>query len=630
VLIFSIDPAGRILSVNPATCRFLKIDEAELIGKYLYDFMPEKERLEFVDVSLPSIQHLEQKQVTLGLISGSDESVYLLADMNKMDAGNVPSGIICFAQDITTRIRAEEQVVTEKKAAEASAIAKHTFLANLSHEIRTPMNGILNITNLLGKTALNDRQHNFLKLIQDAANNLLVIVNDALDLEKIEAGKLQLEKLPFKIVDKIANIVQSFIYRAEEKGLAIIYQNTIPGDMVVIGDSFRLTQVFNNLLNNALKFTAQGRIIITTRIQSIAYDVASIECSINDTGIVINEQIIKKIFEPFIQANSAISRKYGGTGLGLSICKNLVEAQDGTLSVQSEENTGSVFTFKLPYLIGEAQPSPEPTKLETNYSSLGKKKILVVEDMELNQFIARHIMESWGFDVSIACNGKEAIDMMHQDEYDLVLMDIHMPEMNGITATRLIRKMDNHQKANVPIIALTGNIFTNNDTEKYLEAGMNDYLIKPLSEAKLFQSIASNLKNDKINSINMKTNEFCEKIAVPAQKLYDLATIIEISGGDEEFVHTMVALFIETVPANLKELNIALQNKNWDLVSKMAHKLKSTLDSMGIHSIGKDIRSVEQNAKVRDSLEGIPVTVARINDVIAKCIEQIKQDTIKS
>ncbi len=628
VLICLFDMTGKILLVNPAICKLLEYSERELTGKYLYNFMPEKEQLDFLDIHLPALKNQEQKQGVLCMINKLAERVYLLADIQINEADNNNTCFICFAQDITQRILKEEKLEEEMRVTEATAQAKQNFLANLSHEIRTPMNGILGIATLLGKTALNDRQHNFLKLIQDSANNLLVIVNDVLDLEKIVAGKLKLEKLPFKIVDKISNIVQSFIYRAEEKGLATIYQNTIPGDLVIIGDPFRLNQVLNNLLNNALKFTEHGRIIITTRIHSIAYDVASIECSIKDTGIGINEHIINKIFEPFVQANATITRKYGGTGLGLSICKNLLEMQDGTLSVKSEENAGSVFTIKIPYLIGDGNEMPDELNHEVNYSSLGKKRILVVEDMELNQFIARHIMESWGFEVSMAGNGSQAINMVKQNDYDLVLMDIQMPEMNGIEATRQIRIMNDLAKANLPIIALTGNSL-NTDSEKYLAAGMNDYLSKPLSEAKLFQVIAANLKNDKIQSINMKTNEFMEPAPVSNQKLYDLSTIIEISGGDEEFVQTMVSLFIDTVPSNLKELNVALQNKNWDMVSKTAHKLKSTLDSMGIHSIGQDIRLVEQTAKTKESLDNIPVMVARINEVVSKCIEQIKKDTVK-
>lgn len=628
VAVLYLDFEGRILSVNPATCALLQYNNEDFSGKLLHDFMPEEERGKYFESDLPAIINREHKQIVLCLLNKQGEKVYLLSDINELDVEDINTTLIFFAQDITARVVTEEKLVEEKRLIEDSAQAKQNFLANLSHEIRTPMNGILGISTLLGKTQLNDRQHNFLKLIQDSANNMLVIVNDVLDLEKIVAGKLQLEKLPFKIVDKIANIVQSFIYRAEEKGLAIIYQNTIPGDLVVTGDPFRLTQVLNNLLNNALKFTELGRIIINTRIQSIANDVVNIECSVKDTGIGMNEKFLKKVFEPFVQANSTITRKYGGTGLGLSICKNLVEIQDGTLRVQSEENVGSVFSFIVPYGIGEQQAVQQEASSEMIYTTLGKKRVLVVEDMELNQFIARHIMESWGFEVGVASDGNQAIELIKHNDYDLVLMDIQMPNLNGMAATRQIRRMHDRQKANVPIIALTGNSL-NTEGEKYIAAGMNDYLAKPLSEAKLFEVVSANLNNDNINPIKMKTIQFDEIDSAPAEKLYDLTTIREISGGDEDFVNTMIALFIETVPANLRELNTSLQNKNWDMVSKMAHKLKSTLDSMGIHSISQDIRIVEQTAKTREFLDNIPALVATISNVVEKSIEQIQHDVPK-
>ena len=342
----------------------------------------------------------------------------------------------------------------------------------------------------------------------------------------------------------------------------------------------------------------------------------------------MNEKFLKKVFEPFVQANSTITRKYGGTGLGLSICKNLVEIQDGTLRVQSEENVGSVFSFIVPYGIGEQQAVQQEASSEMIYTTLGKKRVLVVEDMELNQFIARHIMESWGFEVGVASDGNQAIELIKHNDYDLVLMDIQMPNLNGMAATRQIRRMHDRQKANVPIIALTGNSL-NTEGEKYIAAGMNDYLAKPLSEAKLFEVVSANLNNDNINPIKMKTIQFNEIDSAPAEKLYDLTTIREISGGDEDFVNTMIALFIETVPANLRELNTSLQNKNWDMVSKMAHKLKSTLDSMGIHSISQDIRIVEQTAKTREFLDNIPALVATISNVVEKSIEQIQHDVPK-
>lgn len=535
--------------------------------------------------------------------------------------------LLGFSQDITQRIRTEQELLVSKKITEDGAHAKETFLANMSHEIRTPINGILGMAGLLAKTELNLRQQNFLKLIQESANNLLVIVNDVLDLEKIIAGKLQLEQLPFKMVDKIAIIVQSFIYRAEEKGVAIIYQNAIPGELIVTGDPFRLSQILNNILSNAIKFTETGNITITTRITSFKDEIANIEFTIKDTGIGICEEKIKEIFKPFVQADAAISRKYGGTGLGLTICKNLLEMQGGELRVESELNVGSAFSFTIPYRISDGPFGEVDAAVEINYSSLGRRKVLVAEDVEMNQFIARHIMESWGFDVSVANDGKEAVQMVAENNYDLVLMDIQMPEMDGIAAMGQIRRMKDPMKANLPIIALTAHALKG-DSEKYMDAGMNDYLSKPFMESTLFQVIARNLTDIKLKLINMKEAQPIVTESFLNGKLYDLSTIRTVSGDDEEFVKKMIYLFIETVPANLKELNVSVESENWDMVSKMAHKLKSTLDSMGIHSVKQDIRTVEHNAKRKESVSVIPPLVQKINVVIKKCIVQLEKEIL--
>ncbi len=232
------------------------------------------------------------------------------------------------------------------------------------------MNGILGIASLLSKTQLEDQQRNYLQLIQESANNLLVIVNDILDLEKIVAGKLQLETIPFKIVDKIATTIQSFIYRAEEKELGLIFQNFVPADLVVKGDPYRLSQVLNNILSNALKFTETGHITIATRIRENNEEMAIVEITISDTGIGIVKERLSTIFEPFEQADATISRKYGGTGLGLAISKNMIEMQNGELLVESEEGKGSTFTIRLPYQISVEEERDNEVQ-EIDFKSLG-------------------------------------------------------------------------------------------------------------------------------------------------------------------------------------------------------------------------------------------------------------------
>lgn len=627
-LICTHDMKGNVLSANPALCKLLQYSKDDLVGRKVAEFMPENRRAEFTDKYMAEINRNNSAQGVLCLLSSTGEKVYTLYQNYKAEEKGRDAIVISVSQNITGRILLQHERVNSKRISEETRQAKETFLANLSHEIRTPMNGILGIAGLLGKTELNDRQQNFLKLIQESANNLLVIVNDVLDLEKIAAGKLQLEKIPFKIVDKVAIIVQSFIYRAEEKGLAIIYQNAIPGDLVVIGDPFRLSQVFNNILSNAIKFTEKGNIIISTRIKSFKNENAFIEFNIKDTGIGITEEKMKKIFEPFEQANSSISRKYGGTGLGLSICKNLVEMLGGSLYAESEENKGSTFTFTLPYFISEEQIVEVESTTDIDYSSLGRKKILLAEDLELNQFIAKHIMETWGFEVDIACDGLQALDMVKKNTYDLVLMDIQMPGMDGIAATMEIRNLSDPAKANIPIVALTAHALKS-DSEKYRAAGMNDYLSKPFQEAGLFQVIARSLRNGEGGpAVAAKNRPSQTQQPVIIRKLYDLSVIRAVSGGDEDFVTKMIQLFIETVPVCLKELNSFIDEENWEMVSKTAHKLKSTIDSMGIHSLREDVRIVERTAKKKEGLQNIYAIVQNLNTTVDECIKQLETEIL--
>ncbi len=622
-LICTHDMSGKFLEVNPAICNLLQHTAADFSGRYIHDFIPSRHKQEFINTYLPTLardKHLEGVFIAIDKSGGEH---YLLYQNYCVENEDKEAYVIGFSQDITLRIKAEQELQIAKKMAEETAHAKELFLANMSHEIRTPMNGILGMVQLLSKTKLNDEQKNFLKLAQDSANNLLVIVNDILDLEKIIAGKLVIEKLPFKLVEKVANIVQSFIYKAEEKGVALIYQNSIPGDLVVEGDPYRLNQILNNILSNAVKFTEKGKIVITTRIQNYEDNKATIQFIIRDTGIGINEDKLDEIFEPFVQADAAISRKFGGTGLGLAICKNLLEMQDGTLQVTSQQTNGSTFTFNIPYQVSNKELEAEQdTTQNPDYSSLAGKRILLVEDVELNQYIATHILEAWGVNVTIAANGQEAVAKVEADSFDVVLMDIQMPQMDGIEATHHIRQSANSLKSGIPIIALTANALKG-DCEKYKLAGMNDYLSKPFDELRLFTTIHRNLFPDPLHkSTNIPVSE--ESRPPASKKLYDLTNIHSVSRGDDTFVRKMIDLFIETVPHDLTKLETALSEQNWEALSKTAHKLKSTISSMGITSIKHDVRAVEEKAKTGESIDMMPSLVNNIVSTVRAAIEQMK------
>jgi PAS domain S-box-containing protein len=640
-LICTHDMDGRLLTVNPAICRVLGYKEEELLDRNIREIIPEKHHPGFEEGYMKSIRDSDMAvSGEFCVISKDGEIIYLLYKNFRMSEPGMDPYVIGFAQDITDRIKMEKELRLTKQLTDEIAKAKESFLAHMSHEIRTPMNGILGIASLLNKTKLDPQQRNYLQLIQDSANNLLVIVNDILDLEKIVAGKLQLERIPFKIVDKIATTIQSFIYRAEEKELGLVFQNSIPADLVVEGDPYRLSQVLNNILSNALKFTDEGHINIATGVIARNEDGMVIEIVVQDTGIGISRERLQTIFEPFEQADATISRKYGGTGLGLAISKNMIEMQNGELLVTSEEGKGSAFTIRLPYHISIERMQENEVSQEIDYKSLGHRRVLVAEDVELNQYLARHILESWDFEAVIVGNGREALETLEHSSFDCILMDVQMPEMDGIEATQRIRKLADPVKANIPIIALTANALKG-DSEKYIAAGMTDYLAKPFDEARLFRVISRNLPRveepvastvaesavaaaSSENSLKNNSN-----MTVENSRLYDLSMVQSVSGGDEGFIRKMVALFIETVPQNVQDLKNAMQAENWEQVGKTAHKLKSTIDSMGIKSIRQEIRAVEANARQKEALQDIPALVATVDSVIRECIEQLQTEVLK-
>ncbi len=626
-LICTHDLDGRLQSVNPAICKVLGYTEEEMLGHYIGEFIPEKHRERFQLDYIDTIR--ESNNAVSGefcVLSKDGDEIYLLYKNFRREEPGVEPYVIGFSQDITDRIKMEKELRLTKQLTDEVARAKESFLAHMSHEIRTPMNGILGIASLLNKTRLETLQRNYLKLIQESANNLLVIVNDILDLEKIVAGKLQLECIPFKIVDKIATTIQSFIYRAEEKELGLIFQNFIPADLVVEGDPYRLSQVLNNILSNALKFTDNGHITIATSIKERSPEWVVADITISDTGIVFGGDQLRTIFEPFEQADASISRKYGGTGLGLAICKNMIEMQNGELMVISEEGKGSAFTVRIPYQISIEAMQENEIGQEIDFKSMGPRKVLVAEDVELNQYLARHILESWDFEVVIASNGREALEALETTAFDCILMDVQMPEMDGIEATQHIRSLSDPVKANIPIIALTANALKG-DSEKYLAAGMTYYMAKPFDEERLFRVISRNLREfrDPKTDILLINNT---RMSAEPSKLYDLTMVQSVSGGDDSFIKKMVSLFIETVPQNMQDLKKALQEENWDQVGRTAHKLKSTIDSMGIKSIRQEIRAVEANAKQKESLQSIPSMVNTIDTVIIECIGQLQSEIL--
>lgn len=637
------DLDAKIITINPAMCELLGYKQEELIGKMLTDFLPKDDIKKFyTDYLEKVITHGNANGVFRVLGKNNRESFLLYKNFKVQEESSEPY-IIGFSQDITERVHTEKELLAAKKVTEDAHKAKEIFLANMSHEIRTPMTGILGIANLLSKTGLDEQQRKFTKLISESANNLLTIVNDVLDIEKIAAGKIDLESIPFKIEDKVFTTLQSFQFKAEDKNINLLLNSTLPDDLVVIGDPYRLSQILNNLLSNALKFTNEGEISVNMDYRNSDGDTISIEVQVQDSGIGIKTEKLQDIFHPFVQASTDTTRKFGGTGLGLTICKNLIEMQGGNISVASQVNEGTTFTFVIPYQKGDVSLLPQDSKDDINFKDLESVKILVAEDVELNQFLIKHILESWGCEVTIVGNGREAVEKVRKYPFDLILMDIQMPDMDGITATKMIRSLsiagkpvidksvitkkirtlNVNDKSAIPIIALTANALKG-DGQKYLNIGMNGYISKPYTEEKLFQVINEAVKtNDKLrNKILPKTKPQVEKVVVKSEKLYDLTMVDSIGKDDPEFVKNILTIFIETMPTNIESLVKAGTEKNYEQISKIAHKMKSSVDLLGIHSVKYVIRKLE-NVVVGDTeCDG---QIETVKSTLKETIAQLKE-----
>jgi len=463
--------------------------------------------------------------------------------------------------------------VSEKKA-KVAAQAKENFLANMSHEIRTPLNAILGFTNLLQRRNIDKESKGIILTIQRSGENLLAIINDVLDLSKIEAGMMRIESAPFSIRGLVHSIETMFLLKAAEKHLVLT--TSVNDDMpdTLEGDATRLTQILVNLLGNAIKFTSNGNISIKIEKKGITDNIVNTLIKVSDTGIGIEKEKLNTIFERFQQAEDTVTRRYGGTGLGLSIVQELVLLQHGTITAESRPGAGTTFSIIIPYKISSEDITPVskslPEEIETGFDGV---KVLVVEDNEINQSLIRHLFDSWQLEFEMARNGKEALEKLKHRQYNLVLMDIQMPEMDGYSATQEIRQT---LKLDTPIIAMTAHALAG-EREKCLSYGMNEYISKPLREDQLRQLIARFVKID-----NPKTNDFPASTGGP-YRCINLQYLNEISMGNTEYEKTVTKQFMEIIPEDLSVLQKAWQDGNISLVRQTAHNMKTSISVMGLN-----------------------------------------------
>lgn len=485
------DMSGFILSANPATSESLGDKNTGLLGKNLREFIPPGDKQSFDDYLL-RINNTNVVSGVLKLRTRKGKEIYWLYKNIKKDDSESGKHVICYAQDITERIQMENELKDAKEKALDSVKFKEQFLASMSHEIRTPLNTILGFTDLLVESKLDSQQTEYVELIHTSGQNLLVIINDILDLSKIEAGKMTFESIDFNLPQMLNKLKDMFQPKATPKGIKLGFYLSEVLPEFVKGDPTRLSQIFNNLLSNAFKFTEKGEVSISAEVLIRDTDSARIEFLVSDTGIGIAEDKLDTIFESFTQASGDTSRKYGGTGLGLTIVKSLAELQGGEVSVMSRVGKGTTFRVVLPLKLGERQELPKQKAERTDYK-LGKVKVLIAEDNKINQLLAKKVLDNWNFDSEIAENGKIAIEMLSEKYFDIVLMDIQMPEMDGYETTAYIRTQMKPPFREIPILAMTAHAAAS-EAKACIDAGMNDYISKPFDSQELYNKIAKQIQ----------------------------------------------------------------------------------------------------------------------------------------
>ncbi len=522
-----------------------------------------------------------------------------------------------------TQHRADEQELKElREAAAASAEAKEIFLANMSHEIRTPMNAIIGMRRQLSKTMLDEQQQFYLETIHKAAEHLLVLINDILDISKIEAGKLNLGHTGFRPDEVINHCIAVMKHKAEEKGLKLAKKNGPDESTVFIGDPGRLTQVLQNLVSNAIKFTEQGSVTISCLLQPEKDNRQIMMLTVTDTGIGMDPEFQASVFRKFTQEDKSTARKYGGTGLGMSISKQLTELMNGSIDMSSRKGEGTTITLTIPFTVGTTADIPDHKTGSTDSSILKGKKILLVEDNEMNRLVATTLLNNYGALTDEAFNGAEAIRAVKDGYYDLILMDVQMPVLDGFGATRIIRQELNEF---IPIIALTANAIKG-EAGKCLKAGMNDYISKPFDEEELVNAIAKWLGKEPEKFTNPQLSHMKPE---ESPRLYELSQLEKIASNNQSFIKKMVMLFVNQAPADVREIREAFAEGNLSTVRSVAHRMKPSLDNLGIHSLHGLIREIETSPETADPGGQSEKNIAELERVISLVVYQLRKEVLQ-
>ena len=627
------DCEGRYLGVNKSWESYFGLQREACLGKRDGELMPGRTCVDLHqqrDAELMQQPGMQSYEARTGYGEEVRDAMFYKATFLNID-GSV-AGIIGVVTDISERKRYEHELEQAKELAEAASQAKSEFLANMSHEIRTPMNGILGMTEIALGTELDAQQREYLSMVKISAESLLTIINDILDFSKIEAGKLAINEEDFDLRESLDDLVRSLAVRAKEKGLALTCDVADNIPRYIRSDPVRVGQVVVNLIGNAIKFTATGSVAASVSLAQVNAQGMLLMFEIRDTGIGIAPEKLAIIFDSFSQADTSTTRKYGGTGLGLTISGRLAQMMGGKIWVESTSEQGSIFRFTCHCVFADQVAAEEKAKqiIAPNGGAGAQRagRILLAEDNLINQAVASNLLRQRGYELIIANNGREAVERYQESQFDIVLMDVQMPEMSGFEATAALRALQATNGTPIPIVAMTAHAMQG-DEQKCLDMGMDAYISKPIHSAKLFTLLDRYLLGVEVTAPPSTTAPVLEAIpeAIPEviedTQIFDLHTALENLGGDLDLLRHVATMFIESHAEQLAELERKISLADALGVREVAHRLKGSLGAFAAHHAMDCAKALEMMGKA-DDLDQAPQVFGALQHSVARLIQHLK------
>ncbi|MEN7551369.1 PAS domain S-box protein [Rapidithrix thailandica] len=617
--LLEVDRDGKITRAFDRFCEMLGYAPQELKGKEaISTFVPAKyhnvlkKQTEDRKLGKANVYEVE-------LLKKSGEAIWvMLSGAPIFDEQGKITGSIGIHYNITRQKKLQQALRVAKQKAEEAQAAEKDFLAKMSHEIRTPLNAVVGMVHLLYETPLNPEQTEYVDILKSASKLLQGLINDILDISKINAGHIEVQKHEFNLLELIHSIGKIFEIKLDN--CPVSFGVTIDPNITknVIGDDLLLNQILVNLLSNALKFTEQGNVTLDVKLLEKNGDTLLIQFTISDTGIGIPEEKLEDIFKNFKQVDREVQRKFGGTGLGLAIVKQLVELQNGNVSVSSRLGKGSTFKVILPYSETN-HPASNGYKIQSVDSPelLHNYTILVAEDNPMNRKYVGRLLEKWGVQHEFAINGKIAIDKIEKKKYDLVLMDVQMPELDGITATKVIRE----KKYDMPILALTASALSE-QVHEALTIGMSDYLPKPFAPEQLKNILHKHLLSTTQNPASIHE----ESLQFQFHEMLDQAHLDAIYEGDMEYALEMFELFFKVILPDFEQLQELVKLRSKEEFRRMVHKLKPSFSMIGLTELTHDMSTMEELASAKKSRQVLEEKLHQIQTKLNEYLPIIKNE----